>query len=323
MQKEKDFFIRVLADHLNKRATTVPDNLNWLFLEELCKIQQLNGIFYHQCKNSIVQSELPEEVKTRWRLGYLYNSFLYANRLALLRKIDKEFGKENIAYIVFKGTEAAAFYPLPGQRTMGDLDLLVHQEDKQKAFDALLRLGFRTKIQTSGEWICDKNEMVIELHHRLVYDHSVEFESMQAWGDMVWDYAAVQKDKMQRRLDLTYHLIYILLHLRKHLLENGVAFRQFMDVAVFASQPDIDWQQAELWLKELGLNKFSQTCFAFCERWFSIKIPGCQLKLKDDFYKDFTEKIIIGGLFGVNDRDNKENTIFIGAYMPAIHQIPR
>lgn len=310
LQKEKDFFLQILTDHLNKRATAVPDNLNWYVLEKTGQEQQLNGIIYHQCKNSIAQSDLPVEAKKKWKQGCFYNIFLYSKRLALLNQIDVEFQKENIQYLIFKGTEAAIFYPAPAQRTMGDLDLLVHPEDKQRACEALVSLGFKIIFQTPGEWIIAKNEMVIELHHRLIYAHSVELESIQAWGDRVWEYAIAQNDKMQRKLDLTYHLVYILLHLRKHLLENGVGFRQFMDVAVLAVQPGINWQQAEAWLKELNLEKFSQTCFAFCKRWFNIQIPICRLELDEEFYNNFTEKVFTGGLFGSNDKANKENTIF-------------
>lgn len=310
MYKEKEFLIQVLSDHLKKRTTATPDNLNWHVMEKISRDQELSGIIYHQCKSSIVQSDLPEEAKTNWRQGYLYNSYLYVTRLALLRKIDKEFQKENIAYVIFKGTEVAAFYPVPAQRTMGDLDLLVHPEDKPRAFEVLTRLGFTMKLQTSDEWIAEKNEMVIELHHRLIYDHSVELKNIQAWGDRAWEYTIVQKNKMQRKLDLTFHLVYVLLHLRKHLLANGVAFRQFMDVAVLASQPGINWKQVEVWLNELNLTKFSQTCFAFCERWFGITVQIGKIELKEDFYNDYTEKIFIGGMFGSNDPDIKNNTIF-------------
>lgn len=310
MLKEKDFLIQVLADYLNKKVTAVPDDLDWHVLVKISREQKLSGILYHQCKSCIVRSDLPKEAIINWRQGYLYNSFLYVTRLALLRKIDKEFHKENIAYVIFKGTEVAAFYPVPAQRTMGDLDLLVHPEDKQRAFEVLTRLGFKMKLQTSDEWITEKNEMVIELHHKLIYAHSVELEIIQAWGDRVWEYTIVQNNKMQRKLNLTYHLVYMLLHLRKHLLENGVAFRQFMDVAVLASQPGINWRQAEIWLNELNLTKFSQTCFAFCERWFDTTIQIGRIELKEDFYNDYTEKIFVGGMFGSNDPDIKDNTIF-------------
>ena len=310
MQKEKEFLIQVLADHLNKRETAVPEDLNWLVLEKIGQDQQLGGIIYHQCKNSIAQSALPAEVKKKWKLGYLYNSFLYSKRLVLLNQLDTEFQKENIPYLIFKGTEAAIFYPAPAQRTMGDLDLLVHPEDKQRACEALVRLGFKIMYQTPGEWIIAKNEMVIELHHRLIYAHSVELESIQVWGDRVWEHAIAQNGKMQRKLDLTYHLVYILLHLRKHLLENGVGFRQFMDAAVLAAQPGINWKQAEAWFKELNLEKFSQTCFAFCERWFDVQVPICRLELDEAFYNSFTEKVFVGGLFGTNNEEYKENAVF-------------
>ena len=309
-QRERVFFLQVLADHLNKRTTIVPDDLDWNVLEKISEDQRLSGVLYCQCKNSIAQSGLPAEVKTKWRQGYVYNVFLYSKRLVLLKQIDSAFHHENIPYVILKGTEVAAFYPVPAQRTMGDLDLLVHPEDKQRVCDTLVRLGFEMELYSSDEWSGKRDKLEIELHHRLIYAHAVESENFQAWGDRVWDYAAEQKNRAQRKLDLTYHLVYLLLHLRKHLLENGVGFRQFMDVAVLASRPDINWQQTKLWFKELNLEKFSQTCFAFCKRWFGVKMPTGQFELADDFYNRFTEKIFVGGIFGLNDNENKGNTIF-------------
>lgn len=311
MQKEEEFFLQVLADHLNKRKTTVPDGLNWRLLEKISQDHELSGIIYHQCRNSITHSDLPTEAKTKWKQRYIYNFLLYSKRLALLNKTDMEFQKENIPYLIFKGTEVARFYPIPAQRTMGDSDLLIHIEDKQKAGEALNRLGFEIDTSLPVEWFASKDEMEIELHHRLIYDyHSVEVESLQAWGDKVWEYAGVQKEKSQRKINLTYHLVFVLLHLRKHFLLEGVGFRQFMDVTVLALQPEINWKQAQSWLKELNLEKFSQVCFAFCKRWFSVEIPTVETELQENFYHDATDKIFHGGVFGKKGEEYKENFIF-------------
>ena len=310
MRKEEEFFLQVLADYLNKRTTAVPEHLNWHVLEELGQNHRLSGIIYHQCKNSIGRSDLPAEVKTKWKKRYMFNFFLYSKRLALLNQIDTEFQKESIPYLIFKGTEVARFYPVPAQRTMGDSDLLVHEEDKQRAGETLARMGFEVETGRPIEWRASKDEMIIELHHRLLYNKSVELQSLQDWGDMAWDYVTAQENSVRRRLDLTYHLVYVLLHLRKHFLHTGVGFRQFMDVAVLALQPEIDWQQARLWIKELNLEKFSQVCFAFCKRWFSVEIPTAETELQEDFYNDAAEKLFDGGVFGRGDKEYKENFIF-------------
>lgn len=312
MQKEKEFFLQVLADYLNGRVTKAPDNLDWDVLATIGQKQQLTGVLYHQCKNSIAQSDLPMEVKNKWKLGYVYNSFLYSKRSVLLKQIDTEFQKENIAYLVFKGTEVAKFYPVPAQRTMSDIDLLVHEEDKQKACETLCRLGFAMDTSQPVEWKGSKNEIEIELHHKLIYNYykSVELESFQVWGDKVWNHVVAQKDKVQCKLDLTYHLVYVLLHLRRHFLETGVGFRQFMDTAVLASRPEVNWEQAELWFKELHLEKFSQVCFALCKRWFCVNIPTTETEIQEDFYNDATEKIFNNGVFGSINEDYNENIIF-------------
>ena len=240
---------------------------------------------------------------------------MYSKRLALLNQINTEFQKENIPYLIFKGTEAARFYPVPAQRTMSDSDLLVHEEDKQRAYEALVRLGFEMDTTKPIEWFGFKEGMKVELHHRLVYEYnSVELEHLRAWGDKVWENVTKQKDKVCCKLDLTYHLVYTLVHLRKHLLIEGIGFRQFMDVAVLAMQPEINWQQADLWFKELKLEKFSQVCFAFCKRWFDIKIPVARLELAEEFYNDTTEKVINGSVFGLKNNENLEYVVLNEAH---------
>lgn len=193
---------------------------------------------------------------------------------------------------------------------MGDLDILVHEGDKQRACDVLKRLSFDVDISSPKEWHVVKNEIVLELHHSLIYDYSVEKEAIQAWGNKVWDYVSKQNDKSQCKLDLTYHLVYILLHLRRHLLIEGIGFRQFMDVAVLAIQPEINWHQADLWFKELKLEVFAATCFAFCSCWFDVKIPAHKLELEEAFYNESTNKILNGGVFGSHDKETTENVVF-------------
>ena len=311
---EKEFFLQVLADYLNKRPTVVPENLDWNVLEEIGEAQELTGIIYYQCKSSIAQSGLPDTEKNKWKWGFMYNFDLYSKRVALLKQIDAEFQKENIPYLIFKGTEIAKFYPVPAQRTMGDSDILVKEEDKKRACEALVRAGFTMNAETLHEWKGIKNETEIELHHGLIYNYTVELEPIYNWGKTVWEHTIVQKYQVKQLLDLTYHMVYTMLHLRKHFLEGGVGFRQFMDVAVLAVQPEVNWKQAELWFKELGLEKFSQVCFAFCKRWFGVKIPVAKLKLEEMFYDDFTEREFSGGVFGLIDKESKENLILNEAH---------
>ena len=310
LDKEKKFFLQILADYLNERTTAVPDNLNWHVLVKIGQDQQLDGIVYHQCKNSIAQADLPMETKMKWKQVYVYNFFWNLKRRALLNQIDAEFQKESIPYLIFKGTEVAKFYPVPAQRTMNDSDFLVRAEDKQRACNALVKLGFNMNPNLSNEWTGIKEELEIELHHRLIYDLNIELPSIRNWGDEVWIHAIKQGNQVQHKLDITYHMVYTLLHLRKHLLIEGVGFRQFMDVAVLASQPDINWLQAESWLDELSLKKFSQVCFAFCKRWFDVQIPISKFELGEEFYSFFTQKMLSGGVFGLKNKETTENIVF-------------
>ena len=309
MEKEKQFFLQVLADYMNKRPTQVPGDLDWSVLKEIGQAHQLTGVIYHQCKNSIVQSGLPDVEKVKWKRSYMYNFLLYSKRMALLKQIDEAFQKENIPYLIVKGTEIAKYYSVPAQRTMTDSDLLVHAEDKQHACDVLAGLGFKMDSRYPHEWPGLKNDIAIELHHKLIYDYSVELESIRNWGETVWENVVKHSNKVQCELNLTYHLVYTMLHLRKHLLQEGIGFRQFMDVAILALQPGINWQQVELWISEFNLDKFSQICFAFCRKWFDCQIQYGNVELDEDFYNEITKKIIAGGVFGSQENETKENNV--------------
>lgn len=314
MEKEKLFFLHVLADYINKRPTHVPDGLDLSILKSIGEAQELTGVLYYQCKNSIIQSDLPDTEKNEWKRSFMYNFPLYTKRLALLKQVDAAFQKENIPYLIFKGTEIAKYYPVPAQRTMGDSDFFIHKEDKQRALETLVSLGFEVENNSSFGCHVSKDETIIDLQHRLINGYSMELDAIQAWEEKVWDFTVLKNGTVQGKLDLTYHLVYLILHLRKHMLGQGVGFRQFMDVAVLASQPEINWEQAELWLKEIHLVKFSQMCFAFCQRWFDIKIAAGKLELPDDFYNVFTERILSGGVFGGNVKESKGNAVFNEVY---------
>lgn len=73
MEKEKLFFLQVLADYMNKRPTQVPDGLDWSILEEIGQAHQLTGVIYHQCRNSITESDFPNAEKIKWKRSYCYS----------------------------------------------------------------------------------------------------------------------------------------------------------------------------------------------------------------------------------------------------------
>ena len=169
MADEKSFFIQVLSDHLNKRKTALKENIDWSRVVRLSLIHQVDGILFYQCKEFIPKNEY-----ARLEQRYYSTIYYYKNREKLLAKIDKEFSANTIPYIEIKGLKIAKYYPVPGLRTMGDTDLVVHEEDRERASDVLSKIGFVHQYEFTGkERGFSSNHINVELHHHLIYDEVV------------------------------------------------------------------------------------------------------------------------------------------------------
>ena len=290
MTNEQSFFITALSDHLHGRKTAAPEGLDLDTLYTLAQMQQLCGILYAQTKAEEFERSFYMEVHRA------------VNRRKLLAAIHCAFNENGIPYILIKGTEIARFYPQPELRTMTDSDILVHYADKERAHALLLSMGF----SFDNDWGYWKEGLHFELHDRLLYDEAVNPERMKAWTERVWEYAEPEEG-VRYALSNEFHLVFLLLHLRKHFMNSGVGFRQFMDVAVLSRQP-IDWERVSAFLSELGLETFAGTCFGLCKLWFHGETPF-DAALPEAFVNKAAEQIFAGGVFGFFDKENRGNQV--------------
>lgn len=298
---EQSFFIQVLADHIAQRQTFPPlSELDWNAITKLSRTHQVSGILYYQCKDF-----LPLSIKNNLEKNWLFDIFQYTIRKKMLMELESDLSRKHIRFSTFKGHDLADYYPIPFLRTMGDLDILVLKEDKERAHQILIERGFQTKVRNPEyDWVYFKQEIIIELHHQLfyVYDNSINVEDQVRFFNNFWEYVSTNK------LEWNFHFLYLLAHLRKHLLNKGAGFRMFMDLAVLLNSNILfDWEWIEHKLKELDLLKFAQVCFGLIEQWFGVVAPIDYEKIERGFFESITEKICSGGIFGFDDERNRDN----------------
>lgn len=225
MTAEQAFLLRILADHLNGVNTELTADIDWKVLNIIAKQQQVSAIVYYQTKNPLLQSAFAHQV---------YHA---KNQEVLLDKVRTGLSNASISYIFVKGVEIKKYYPRPELRSMGDADLIVSLEDKPNADMILEQIGF-TKTAETNEWVYIKGDFEVELHHALAYEKD-SFANEQRLNDF-WPYV---KDN---HLDMGFHFVYLLFHLRRHLFAHGAGFRQFMDIALVCKNGEINWK----WVRE-------------------------------------------------------------------------
>ncbi len=289
--------IRILSNHLNKEITA-PFDTDWAALLKLAKQHQVAAIVYSQCKNFI-----PQRFKAEYEQEYSAALFYYANRKRLLDRI--EIVLDDIEHFVVKGTSIAQFYPSPALRTMGDTDIVIHEEDREETDKRLMSLTPKHVQRNNGyEWHYSFGDMDIEVHDHLIYEETISKRDFKVYFCDFWKYV------IKNELDWNYHVLFLILHLRKHFMNAGVGIRQFMDIAVLTVYgPQFDWQWIETELKKLGLLQFAEHVFAVNEYWFGVEPPFYIKKASLEFLTSATDLILKNGVFGFDNEDNKKNVV--------------
>lgn len=285
----------ILRDHLNNEPTS-PFQTDWEELLAISKAHEVTAIVYSQCKDFIPKHILPE-----YERSYSSVVYYYLNRTKLLAEVDAQIS--DIDHFTIKGASVASYYPIPAFRTMGDTDIVVRTEDREEVHRRLLEMGFSSHSKFDDrEWQYYKNSMELELHDHLVYKEAVNEEKQ------VHYFNSFRKYMDRNVLDWDFHFMFLIFHLRKHFMNSGVGYRQFMDIAVLTFRgPEFDWDWIRDELRKLELWTFTERVFALNEYWFDIHPPIPVEMPSQQFLDDATTLIERNGVFGFNNEDNKMN----------------
>ncbi len=87
------------------------------------------------------------------------------------------------------------------------------------------------------------------------------------------------------KLDWSFHFLFLIFHLYKHFMINGVGLRQFMVIAVLTKEnKELNWLWIVEKLKDLKMWEFAKRVFALNESWFGIVPPLEFQLLKRSFF---------------------------------------
>ena len=209
-----------------------------------------------------------------------------------LTRICGAFEKAQVPFIPLKGSVLRRHYPEPWMRTSCDIDVLVREEDLNRATAALAdALDYR--IETKGAHdvqIFTPNGQHIELHFNLIEDHRIKDAS--AILNRVWDAAVLcggwtYQYEMPDELFYFYHIA----HMAKHVENGGCGIRPFLDIWVLTHRVPHDRDRREQLLADGGLSTFARQAEQLTEIWFGAGTH-------DDATRRLEQYILSGGVYG-------------------------
>ena len=200
--------------------------------------------------------------------------FVHNQRYAAFEQLSDTLSHAGIDHLPVKGWYLRQLYPVPELRTFGDIDILIHKEDRQRAHDLMISLGYAVKDNWEPTYSYAKSMELYELHTNLM-DASLDDRSdLPAYFANAWNHAIPVQGRCLRPED-SFHFLYTLCHLAKHLYASGAGLRMYLDAALFLRHrgEQLDWPAIRREMTALGLSDFLDTVLTACESWFGVTAP--------------------------------------------------
>ena len=253
---------------------------------------------------------LDDGVREAWK-RYCVNQQIYYQRIAATQtEVCTAFEETGIGYVVLKGMAAAMYYPVPGYRTMGDIDILIKEEDLSGAEKVLWGLSFnRIRGINDRHLNFRRNDVELELHVKFARSKD------EAAEKVLNNYLMIGFEKRDKKMagrspfyvfPVEQNGMVILQHLRQHLTE-GIGLRQVTDWMCFVNYSGLtDWSVFNEISRRAGLFTFQKVLTKMCEKYLTLfkreDIAWCD-EADDSVCDELMRFVLSRGNFGYKVKD--------------------
>lgn len=303
-------------------------NDEWKTIYELAKKQTLTGILLEGIKKLPKEQCPPKQVLLQWftNVENIRKRNQELNRLVI--KVSQKFKKDGFKSVILKGQGNALLYPDPLLRTSGDIDIWLDASKKE--------------IIKYVRKYCPNEEIVY--HHAefpVMKACNIEVHFTPSWMNNYFKNKKLQKlfrefkdkqfthevslpDSKEKICipTIEFNRIYILLHIYRHLFDEGIGLRQILDYYYVLKQECSEEEKANSykWIKELGMQRFCSAVMYMMQEVFGLesKYLICAPSVKEG--KFLLDEIMRAGNFGKYDERivRKQNESHLHKYIRKI-----
>lgn len=209
-----------------------------------------------------------------------------------LERIETALGEARIPYLPLKGAVIRDMYPESWLRTSCDIDILVREEDVDRAILALLPVGYRAEEKRNYHdvHLTSEEGPLLELHFHIGED----MPTLDRVLCRVWEYAAPESEGSVRyRMTPAFQIFHLIAHAAYHFLHGGCGIRPFADLYLYRRQVTYDERELDALLEEAGLVAFADASFRLAAYWF-----GEGEEDADGLFLSMRDFLLGGGIYG-------------------------
>jgi hypothetical protein len=284
MDRAQNNFCLMLRDNLSEACKQDIEKMpvdEWNSICEIATDNNLLPLLYYKLKNHKIS--IPLQIENSLRNDYLGYSGKDLKRRSQLCELIKIFNEHGIDHILLKGSHLAEkVYANSVLRPMCDIDILVRQEDIEKAFELLINERYYDGSRHGSSKIVKDvyihhypallkgNCFPVELHRYLFEDNylkNIALVRRRAQAVSIGGMAS----KVMALEDL---LIYIAIHgLKYHTQKLGINFLYDLHVIIYSG--NINWDVVAELIKDndWGNSKTLYSALIMAKTYFHTDIP--------------------------------------------------
>ena len=267
---------------LNNQITYIDD---WEAMVISIIERGVGPLFYSRLPQLTNSTLIPAGSKEKLKQAYLITLSRGIMLYNVFTKVAELLKNNNVDFIVLKGTYLAEkLYGDIALRQFSDIDLLIREEDGEKAQQVLKDAGFQSNDYPMAEFL-RKNVgfehypplvfqgVPVELHVRL----NRPGEQFQIVTDSVWQHAEmVSLQGIEVKVpDLTDVLIHTCVHLHKHFRDGQVQFTGFNDIVnLLDTESDkINWDELSDRCRMYRCEEIVFTYLLLVSKYYQLSLP--------------------------------------------------
>ena len=233
--------------------------------------------------------------KKEYKAFFLQSFIVHEKIDKISNNLKNILDSNNVKHVFLKGYFLRELYPDRNLRTIGDIDILVEEEN----FDVVVKLLKENNFnfgEDDGHHIqIWKNGVLIELHRNLFEEHRVLSDYFSKPFENI-----VNVDKFTYKLSAEYDFLYLIGHYAKH-INIGAGLRPLCDIYLMLKKCDIDLPYIEKELNKLGLSKFYNMLLNMIYIIFDFKVVSF---VEDSSVNEMIEYCIKSGVHGQGSKSN-------------------
>lgn len=285
-------FIDIIKCYLSNSDYLPTEEIDINALITLADSQKLIAMVYLVLKKSNIA--LSESQHNIFKQYYYASVKTAALQTRTIKTLTKSLEEKGFAFCFFKGADLRKLYaPNEEIRTMGDIDILINDSDKQIIINELMEQGVSNVGYYKGTDSLTFNSSRIEMHGVVNY----------------FDKDIVNATDIENNsLPYDKYLYLLVTHIAHHIATSGCGLRQIIDIAKFYEAYDkyIDYDNYNRYMADIKFDRFGKIITMLVEKLLNVKSNHCyddldESVVNDSFVEFMRDFLLSNGVFGHDD----------------------